>query len=311
MFRTILLVFPLALSLSTVFAQAQPKVDENVTSAQAHLQRGELDAALEDVARALLVDPNNVTALFIRSSVRLVRGQGAEALADCNRIIQLAPNARGIETVYGNRAVLRLGSGDVAAAISDLDKAISLNPKMASAYSTRAVARSQLGNDAGALSDYEMAISLDPNMTPALIGRAYYRWQSVDYDGALVDYERILRLQPEYGLMFVDRGIVHGLKGDIVKALDDLTKGAGLDPRAIADASPGKFDSPFKDLERFIRSHPTNARAYEVRGVFRWLQNNGVESQLDLDKCVEMDPRLKPEIAIIRNRLTKLSVAPK
>jgi hypothetical protein len=49
-------------------------------------------------------------------------------------------------------------------------------------------------------------------------------------------------------------------------------------------------------LNTFIKSHPTNARAFEIRGIFQLLQSKDTEAEQDFHKGLELDPKLKSEI---------------
>jgi len=63
------------------------------------------------------------------------------------------------------------------------------------------------------------------------------------------------------------------------------------------------MSSPFKRLQSFISANPTNARAYEARGLIRLAQGRRTEATQDFTKCLELDPKLQSEI----DRLTKIT----
>ena len=58
--------------------------------------------------------------------------------------------------------MIRLRSKDVNGALDDLNRAVSINPRVAEIYNGRAIARLQKGDSAGALADYVKAIELKP-----------------------------------------------------------------------------------------------------------------------------------------------------
>jgi tetratricopeptide (TPR) repeat protein len=293
--NTILLTF-LFLFVSVSNGQAPPTAQDYLKSGMAHFQRGETDAALADTNKALELQSNYVDALFLRAALRMKKGDTAGVLADYNKIIELAPAAPGVEVVYTNRSMLRLQDNDVDGALADLNQAISINPKVAEIYNGRAIARLQKGDLDGALADYEKVIELKPTLPSAFSGRGYFRYQRNDFDGALADFTKAIELKPDYADAYVSRGIVRGLKGEISGAMADIRKGAGLDPRSVSDSLRGNFSSPFIELNQFITKNPGNARAYEMRGIFRLLQRKEAEAIMDFKKSLDLDPTLKPEI---------------
>jgi tetratricopeptide (TPR) repeat protein len=141
------------------------------------------------------------------------------------------------------------------------------------------------------------------------MGRGYFRWQKDDLEGAVNDFSKAIELKPDYADTYVDRGLVNGVKGNVDQAIADIRKGASLNPKSISDVSRGGFTLPFTDLNTFIKSHPTNARAYEMRGILRLLQGQDDEAKRDFQKTVELDPKLDPEIVEVNSRLSKTSRA--
>ena len=76
----------------------------------------------------------------------------------------------------------------------------------------------------------------------------------------------------------------------------DIRKGFALNPESVSDRDPGYFSSPFKNLSRFIAAHPTNARAYEIRGLLWLAQGKKTEAAEDFRRGLALDPKLKSEI---------------
>ncbi|HWN09984.1 MAG TPA: tetratricopeptide repeat protein [Pyrinomonadaceae bacterium] len=265
-------------------------------SSMAHYQGGAIDAALTDVNKAIALDANSLDALFLRAAIRSQKGDMAGVLADYNKIIEIAPSVPGVEVIFTNRAVIRLQNADVNGALEDLKKALSLNPRVAEIHNTRAIVHLQKGDLDGALADYEKALELKPTLAPALVGRGYFRYQKKDFDGALADFSKVIELAPNNHDAYVSRGIVRGLKGEIDGALADLRKGAALNPKSVSDSARGNFSSPYLELNQFLMKYPTNARAYEIRGIFKLLQRKETEAAQDFSKSMELEPALKSEI---------------
>lgn len=84
---------------------------------------------------------------------------------------------------------------------------------------------------AKALPDFDALLKLEPDDKDALMIRAITRRQMKDLDGALTDLSRLeaLNYQPAAQL-YLNRSMVHHLKGDQAKTLADLHRALELDP---------------------------------------------------------------------------------
>jgi len=284
------------LFVSALHSQTPQTAQDYLKSGMAHFQNGETDAALADANKALELNANYVDALALRAALRSRKGDTVGVLADYNKIIELAPFVPGVEVVYHNRSMIRLQSKDIDGALDDLNKAIAINPKVAELFNGRAIARLQKGDTDGALADYEKAIELKPSLASALTGRGYFRYQKRDFDGALSDFSKAIESYPNYADTYVRRGIVRGLMGNIQEAIADIKKGSVLDPNSLSDRDLGNFMSPFIELNQFVTKNPTDARAYETRGIIRMLQRKETEAAMDFKKCLDLKPTLGPEI---------------
>jgi tetratricopeptide (TPR) repeat protein len=284
--------------LATVTSQGQTarSAEDYLDSAVAHARNKQTDEALKDLDKAIELDPHNAMAFLLRGNLRERKKEIGQALSDYNEAIRLAPDARGMEVAYNNRSVIRLSKGDLAGAREDIDNAIRLNPNAAALYNQRAIIRLQEGKPDAAAADYEKALELNPNLPSAYFGLGDYRFQRGDLDGAIEYFNKAIELYPGYFGAYVSRGIARGIKGDVEGAVADLRKGVALNADAISDQSRGNFTSPVKDLTQFITSNPSNARAYELRGLLRLMQGKATESEEDFRKSLEMDAKLRAEI---------------
>lgn len=303
-------IFPLTLILlfvSAISGQTTQTAQDYLKSGAAHWQSGNIDAALIDVNKALELNSKYVDALFLRAALRMRKGDTPGVLADYNKIIELVPSAPGVEVIYHNRSMIRLQSKDVDGALDDLSKAIAINAKVAEIYNGRAIARLQKGDLEGALADYEKAIELKPSLPSSLFGRGYFPYQKKDFDGAFSDFNKAIELKGDYADAYVNRGVVRGLKGDVQGAVADIRKGAEIDPKSVSDSDRGNYSSPFIELNKFITNNPGNARAYEMRGIFRFLQRKETDATNDFKKSLELEAALKHEIDRLAEELSRLN----
>ncbi|HJT27858.1 MAG TPA: tetratricopeptide repeat protein [Pyrinomonadaceae bacterium] len=308
MIKVLILLILAFLFVNTSNGQTPQTAQDYLKSATAHFQNGNTDASMADVTKALELNPNYVNALYLRAALRNKKGDAAGVLADYNKIIELAPSAPGVEVVYHNRSMIRLTGKDVDGALDDLNKAISINPRVAEIFNGRAIARLQKGDLDGALEDYEKTIELKPSLPSAFLGRGYFRYQKKDFDGALADFSKAIELKPDYADAYLDRGMVRGLRGEIDSAITDITKAVTLNKQSVSDSVRGNFSSPFIELNQFITKYPGHARAYEIRGILRLLQRKETEAATDFKKSLELEPTLKPEIDRITEEIRRVKL---
>ena len=276
--------------------QQSKSAKEYFDSGLVRLQKEDVDGAIADMTKAIELNPRHVDAFFIRGQCLLLKGDRDRALLDYDKVIELAPTARGVEGVYNNRSVIRLSKGDAEGALQDAQKAIELNPNYADGFSNRGLTRSILGDQAGAASDYDKALELNPNLPAVYVNRGILRFERQNFEGAMTDFNRALALAPNVATTYVARAVLHTLAGEVDLALADLKKALALDATSMSEKDPGFMSSPFKTLQSFISSNPTNARAYEARGIIRLVQNRRSEATKDFTKSLELDPKLRSEI---------------
>lgn len=139
-----------------------------------HLNRGELylendnyRLAIEDFDDVLRREPTAVMALADRCRVYAILGRLDDAIADCNRAIQLSPKfvnnmvASGDVPTYDDRALAQLKAGRLDAALADYNQALELSAKNPEALYGRGLSKMKKGDKAGAKVDIAAAESAD------------------------------------------------------------------------------------------------------------------------------------------------------
>jgi len=273
----------------------------------AHVDAGELDAALADANRAIELEPKNAEGYVLRLAVRNRIRPETDTSDDCDKIIELAPNRPGIEVFYQTRALFRFRKQDLDGSIDDMNKAISIKPIDGQAYEMRSFYYLYKGNLDQSRADYNKSIALIPGLPSPFTRRGYIRYHlQGDLVGALADFNKAIEWNSEYAEGYADRGIVRGLQGDIDAAIADFQKAKTLKPDAIADKAPEfAFCAPYRELSSYIKFYPNDARAYEVRGVLNLLQDREVEAKADFETSLGLQPSLKSEIDRIRAALDR------
>jgi TonB family protein len=132
----------------------------------AYLSKQQYAAALADFNQAIALSSDCVVCYQGRARIYAAQKQWNESIADYNRLIELEPNA----VIYNGRAWTYHLMGRAADGLPDADKAIRLNPRLASLYDTRAHLYEDLGNPELAVADYRQALALNPDLTASKDG---------------------------------------------------------------------------------------------------------------------------------------------
>ncbi|MBI4615520.1 MAG: tetratricopeptide repeat protein, partial [Planctomycetes bacterium] len=274
-------------------SEAPPEVHSH-SRAEALLESGDLDEAINEITGPLATDP---------------------ACAVCNRHLKAAYVARGR---------LRLEKGQVPEGIGDLDLALRLDPEDVELLVERGLAREMAGNREGAYSDYSAALQRDPKRVDASFHRGRLAVEDRKFAGAIVDLERVLaratsdwsrraeatkllvearyaegiaaaqtgaldeaighftraiELDPDHGGALQKRGEIWVKKGDHARAVTDFTDALAklppkahereglLDKRASSYLAMGNEDDAMTDIEEGLRLFP------ESQGLDRLLKD--------------------------------------
>jgi tetratricopeptide (TPR) repeat protein len=196
--------------------------------------------------------------------------------------------------------------GDYKGAITDLDEAIRLAPKLAMAYHNRGVIRKNLGydrNDLGdfksAIADFDQAISLDPKYASNYNNRGFVLIRLGDNQEAIADFEQAIRLNPKYASAYFGRGVVRSKLGDKQGAITDYSQAISLDPkyatayinRGYIRNDLGDKKGALADFDQAISLNPKYASAHVNRGRVRYDLGDKQGAIADLDQAILLEPK--------------------
>ncbi len=114
---------------------------------------------LDDVTKALKLNPSNIMALHVRGSYWLNHGYYLDAINDFKQVISLAPNA---PEAYQGLACIYEQTGEYDKAIDYYTLAIKFAPKMTALHFARGEIFRETKQYPEAITDYQTAISLEP-----------------------------------------------------------------------------------------------------------------------------------------------------
>lgn len=217
---------------------------------QTALEGGDQDAALQALNDSISLDPQN-HALRSRASLLVARGEYDPALRDLDRLMR---RGGGLAENYSLRCWLRARAGQLDGARNDCDRALEINPELASAFGNRGVVGIKQNRNREAWDDFNTALRVggsDGWVAWRLFGRGLAAWNRGEEAQGRQDVEQALRINPAATAQFADLG----LGGEMVLALDDAMYAAALSPRALLE------------LRNYLYMYPNGAHAAEAQAL--------------------------------------------
>jgi tetratricopeptide (TPR) repeat protein len=286
--------------------------------AMASKAKGEIDNALAALSDAIAVDPDFAAAYSARADILSERGQCDNAIADYDRLIQLAPESAAIAYVSRGGCLMQKGAYDPA--LESFDEAIRRDPKNVNGIGALASAmkgsvHSLKGDPDRALADYDQAIKLDANNTTGITARAWLmkaglHFDRNDADGAIADYSAAIGLDPQNANLYLDRGTVWGSKREFSRAIGDFDQAVKLDPKndsgvgaaasnlkGRAQAMQGDMDGAIGSFDAAIRLDPKLAFAYQNRGDAFKEKGEYARASEDYDRAIDLQIKDTPVYA--------------
>jgi tetratricopeptide (TPR) repeat protein len=125
-------------------------------------------------------------------------GDNKAAIDYCSRAIESGElDEPDLIAALINRGVAYKNIGDLAAAVKDYTRALTIAPRDALLYQNRANALREMGNFDAALADVAQAIEIDPDRAAAWYVRGAINEAQGERDAAREDYRKALGLDPE------------------------------------------------------------------------------------------------------------------
>jgi tetratricopeptide (TPR) repeat protein len=214
-----------------VVAAATAVLEKRPGHMEARRLRGQAFAALKHDDQALAdldaVTTDNVATLLMRAKLRYTAGRAADAVADYDRIIALAPahwealNNRGIALEVLQR---------YDDAFASYERAVALNPTNTSALHNRAACLLTLRRHPEALPLFRHLIEIEPASADNWTGHGAALASLLHFDEAIASFDKALALDPQSVRALVSRGTVLAAMDRTPEALTDYRHALRLDP---------------------------------------------------------------------------------
>lgn len=186
-----------------------------------NLLEGDDDKALINFNKAIAMKDDYSLAYHDRAGIKKKLGDYNGALYDYKTAVNYLEN---FPIAYNNMGAVKIILGDYEGAIEDFSTAIAQDGEYFMAYNNRGYANYQLANYNSARTDFEKAIELSPGFLEAELNLASTYVKENNYSLALELLDKVIADHPEEGVLFLNRGLIKELSGDIIGACEDWSK---------------------------------------------------------------------------------------
>ncbi|MBI2787826.1 MAG: hypothetical protein HYX59_04015 [Elusimicrobia bacterium] len=227
--------------------------DALVLRAGAEYESGDGEAAVRDAQSALVLDPENrqAKAILSLSGTDAGRAALAKAAAGEERTAASAAGPPSATPAVGallsrdlTARAVGAAKADARSSIDELDQALLLNPRNASARGWRTAILNRIGDYASALTSAQSTLDASPEDAPAYFHKAYALAGAGDKAGALEAIGRAAALDRAYQPL-KDKALQLPDAGDMALAFGEWSESH---PQALPPARPSRYPLPLLGL---------------------------------------------------------------
>ncbi len=269
------------------------------------LSVGRVDAAREEIARALGVNPDAGGAYALRAVIGVVENDVTAALEDAERAVQLEPRsaAAAIALSYALQANLEL-----PAARNTLLRAVGDEPANALAWARLAELWLGLGDPRKAREAIDQAVMFGPDLERVQSVRGFVDLANFRYRAADKAFRRAVTLDSASPLARFGLGLTVIRTGDLARGRNDIEVATGLDPnRSLLRSYLGKAYFAERRETLAGEQYTIAKGALDARDPTPWFydailkqsENRPVEALDDLERSIALNDNR----AVYRSRM--------
>jgi tetratricopeptide (TPR) repeat protein len=203
----------------------QTSLDKGFETAEAYyclglndLVSGKDDQALLHFNRAINRKDDYALAYHDRAGIKRTMGDYLGALYDYKAAVNYQPD---FPLAYNNMGAVKMTLGDYEGAIGDFSMAIEQAPGLYLAYNNRGYAYYQLGDMDAALNDFYKALEYSPGLNEAQLNVSSALARQDRLGEAVELLDRVIGEHPQRGVLYLNRGLIREMQGDLVGACED------------------------------------------------------------------------------------------
>lgn len=282
-------------SLQKVLRVAPEHLPSILLAAAVELRTGALQQAEAHARKYLSAVPNNPYATKLLAEIQLRSAQPGDAAATLAPLLKQGTDDAQVLAMAGQSA---MSARDFNKASEYFGKASALSPNMAVLHSSLGLSKMGQGDQAAGVSELERATAIDPKSEQAGAALVSAEMSLKHYDKALAAAQALIKAQPENAVARNLEGSVHVTKGDRAAARASFEKSASLAPTYFApvmnlarlDMEDKKPDAAKQRLLAFLEKDKKNIGAMEALAAIANAQQHPEEVTSWLEKASAENP---------------------
>ncbi|RPI45610.1 MAG: tetratricopeptide repeat protein [Bacteroidetes bacterium] len=189
------------------------------------LRQGFDGKAMNDFTRAIDLKADFSLAYHERAGIRRRMGDLQGALFDYKTAVDYRPD---FPLALNNMGSVRILLGDFEGAVGDYSRALELDPGLYLALNNRGYALYFLGDLEGSLRDLDAAITLEDSFVEPRLNKSTVLVSQNLFEPALSLLSSTIGAHPAEALLYLNRGLVRELTGDLEGACQDWNRAREL-----------------------------------------------------------------------------------
>ncbi|XP_048841610.1 tetratricopeptide repeat protein 13 isoform X2 [Brienomyrus brachyistius] len=247
------------------FAVENPNINEELAIGYVLIGNGLYDEAVKHFSLLLQGDPELVSAIY----------------------------GRGI--AYGKKSLQDIKNADLA--LYELGRVITLEPSQPEVYEQRAEILSPLGRISEALSDLSKAIQLEPSAR-LYRHRGTLLFVSEDYTAALEDFQQSLDLKKNQPIAMLYKGLTFFHRGMLKEAIETFKEALVLKSDFIdaykslgqAYRELGDFEAAMESFRKALLLNQNHIQSLQLRGMMLYHHGSIQEAIGNFKRCLQLEP---------------------
>jgi tetratricopeptide (TPR) repeat protein len=246
------------------------------------------------------IDPK-VAGLVKQSAAAQRLNHYDDSIKSLSAALQIKPDTKTASVLHSWRADAYILKDELNKAMDDATESIRLNPHYFGGYLERGIILRRTGHLDQAIGDYNTAIRLNPDFSRTYFHRAIAYSLKGDYNQSIRDNTEAIRLHdPTMEASFYhNRANGYRAVGSTAKAIADFSEAIrravpkdfrSYGGRASVFEDMGQLDKASADYDQAIRSTPTDANGYVIRGEAHFAKGNYRAAASDFEEAVRRSP---------------------
>jgi len=239
--------------------------------------------------------PEGVSGNFVSAQECLGRGVAYynnanfdQAVSEIGKAIKINPK---YTEAYLYLGLAYMGKQELDKAILNYDKAIEINPKNEEAYNVRGVAYANKCDYDKAIRDYDEAIKIKPGYVQAYLNRGFVNISTRNFEQVISDSNRVISINPAIATAYYLRGLAYTNEKNMEQAISDYGKAIEINPKYVDAYLNRGLTYAYKGKMEQLKNSRVNLSAYIDIGLAVTNKDDFDHAIADCSKAIEIDPK--------------------